>query len=188
MVLTLDSETSTRWRLLPGVALVAAFLSAPTQPLHAQGAGEADLKAALVYNFALFTEWETGETEAAGRPFTICYVGPEMAAAFASIAAKSIRARTIALRAIPTEGPYEGCGIAYWHDGNARRALPEKAGHGVLTIGIGAEFLQRGGMIEMHVEEARIVFSINAESARRAGMRFSSKLLRLAKNVTGMPQ
>lgn len=184
----MDGETSIRWRILPGVALLAAFLSAPMRPLHAESAGESDLKAALVYNFALFTERETREPETAGRPVTICYAGPEMATAFAPIAAKSIRARTIALRAIPTDGPFEGCGIAYWHDGNARRAFPEKAGHGVLTIGIGAEFLQRGGMIEMHVEEGRVVFSINAESARRAGLRFSSKLLRLAKNVTGMPQ
>lgn len=177
-----------RWRFLSGFALLAACLSAPLQPLRAQTAGETDLKAALVYNFALFTEWETGGAEPAGRSFTICYAGPEAAAAFAQIATKSIRTRPIVVRPIAAEGPYEGCQIAYWDGSNARRALPKNAGHGVLTIGTGAEFLQRGGMIEMHFEETRIVFSINAESARAAGLRFSSKLLRLAKNVVGATQ
>ncbi len=177
-----------RWRFLPGFALLAACLSAPLQPLRAQATGEADLKAALVYNFALFTEWETGGAESAGRSFTICYAGPETAAAFAQISAKSMRTRPIVVRPIAAEGPYDGCQVAYWDGSHARRALPRKAGHGVLTIGNGAEFLQHGGMIEIHLEERRVVFSINADSAKGAGLRFSSKLLRLAKNVVAGAQ
>lgn len=177
-----------RWRFLPGFALLAACLSAPLQPLRAQPAGEADLKAALVYNFALFTEWETGGGGSAGGSFTICYAGPETAAAFTQVATKLIRTRPIVVRPIAAEGPYEGCQVAYWDGHHARLALPRKAGYGVLTIGNGAEFLQRGGMIEMHFQETRVVFSINAESAKGAGLRFSSKLLRLAKNVVGGAQ
>ncbi len=179
---------TTRWRLLPGVSVLVACLSAPLQPVRAQAIVEADLKTALVYNFALFTEWVAGDPDSAERSFTICYAGTEMAEAFAQIAAKSIRSRTVLPRPIPVEGPYRGCQVVYWHDGNVRRALPEKAGHGVLTIGNGAEFLARGGMIEMHVEDSRVVFSINVESARVAGIRFSSKLLRLAKSVVGASQ
>jgi len=186
--LTLVRHPTIRWRFLPGFALLAACLSAPLQPLRAQSTDEADLKAALVYNFALFTEWETGGAEFAGRPFTICYAGPETAAAFAQVATKLIRSRPTVVRPIAVEGPYEGCQVVYWDGSHARRALPRKAGYGVLTIGNGAEFLQRGGMIEIHFEERRAVFSINAEAAKGAGLRFSSKLLRLAKNVAGGAQ
>jgi hypothetical protein len=143
---------------------------------------EADLKAALIFNFAQFTEWDEREPPSEARPFTICYAGAEMTAAFAQIAARSIRARKIVPRPIPAEGPYDGCQVVYWHQSNAR-AFPAKAGHGVLTIGNGVEFLLRGGMIETHVEDGRFVFSMNLESAQAAGLRFSSKLLRLAKGV-----
>jgi hypothetical protein len=173
---------------LPRRSLLAACLCVPLQALQAQGAGEADLKAALVYNFAQFTEWEEREPAAAGRPFTICYAGAEMTAAFAQIAARSIRERSVVPRPIPAEGPYEGCQVVYWHLSHAQRALPAKAGYGVLTVGNGVEFLARGGMIETHVEDSRFVFSINQESAHAAGLRFSSKLLRLAKGVLDKPR
>jgi hypothetical protein len=186
--LTLGKASPTRFPLLLRASLLAAGLSGPLQPLHAQGTVEADLKSALVYNFAQFTEWEARDPDPARRSFTICFAGAEMSNAFAQIASKSIGERRIAARPIPAEGPYDGCQVVYWHDGNLRRAQPGKAGQGVLTIGSGAEFIARGGMIEMHLEDARVVFSINVDSAREAGLRFSSKLLRLAKNVSGSAQ
>ena len=162
--------------------LLAACLCVPVQAPHAQVAAEADLKAALVFNFAQFTEW--GEREpGVGQPFTICYAGAEVAVAFDQIATRSIRGRAVVPRPIAAEGPYEGCQVVYWHAGNAQRTFPAKAGQGVLTIGNGVEFLSRGGMIETHVEGGRFVFSISLEPAQAAGLRFSSKLLRLAKGA-----
>jgi hypothetical protein len=174
-----------RWRLLLGVLLLATALCLPARAVRAQVAVEADLKAALVYNFALFTEWAPDAPGSSGSRFTICYVGTEVAAAFAQLADKQIRARTVVARSVAADGPFEGCQIVYWHDGIAKRASPGKPGPGVLTIGSGAGFLARGGMIELRVENARIVFSINPDSARAAGLLFSSKLLRLAANVSG---
>lgn len=184
----MQAAAKPRLRLRPGVPLLALLLSAPLQPLRAQTAAEADLKAALVYNFAQFTEWEAGAADAAGQAFTICYAATDMGAAFAQIAAKQMRGRAIVPRPVPAEGPYAGCQIVYWNESNVRRAVPGKAGPGVLTIGSGEEFLARGGIIESHVENARIVFSVNLEGARAAGLRFSSKLLRLAKNLADKPQ
>lgn len=186
--MTLDGIAKLRLHLRLGICLLTLLLLAPLQAPRAQSAAESDLKAALIFNFAQFTEWEAGVPEAAARAFTICYAATDMGAAFAQIAVKQMRGRAIVPRPIPADGPYAGCQIVYWNESNARRALPDKAGPGVLTIGSGEEFLARGGIIESHVENARIVFSINLESARVAGLRFSSQLLRLAKNVAGKPQ
>lgn len=186
--MTLDGTTKLRLRLRPGIVLCCLLLLAPLQALHAQLAAEADLKAALIYNFAQFAEWEAGAPDAAAQGFTICYSAPEMGAAFAQIAVKQMRGRAIVPRPIAAEGPYAGCQVVYWNESSVRRGSPGKAGPGVLTIGSGDEFLARGGIIESHVENARIVFSINLESARLAGLRFSSQLLRLAKNLAGKPQ
>lgn len=180
--MNLGKPSKTRWQLLSGNALLVAALCGPMQPLHAQVADEADLKAALIFNFAQFTEWDEREPPSEATSFTICYAGAEMTAAFVQIAARSIRARRIVARAIPAEGPYDGCQVMYWHQ-NSARASPAKAGHGVLTIGNGVEFLSRGGMIETHVEDGRFVFSMRPEAAQAAGLRFSSKLLRLAKGA-----
>lgn len=184
--MTLEGATLTRLRPPLGIALLIMLL-APPQPLRAQSAAEADLKAALVYNFAQYTEWEAGAPDAARQILTICYAAADMGEAFAQIATKQMRGRAIVARPIPAEGPYAGCQIVYWNESNVRRAVPGKAGRGVLTIGIGDEFLARGGMIESHVENARLVFSINLQSARAAGLEFSSKLLRLAKNLADKP-
>jgi hypothetical protein len=176
---------ATAARLRLRISLLALLLPAP---LYAQSAAEADLKAALVFNFAQYTEWEAGAPGAALPSFTICYAGAEMAEAFAQVATRQMRGREILPRPVAAEGPYAGCQVVYWTEGNVRRAVPGKAGPGVLTIGSGDGFLARGGIIESHIENARMVFSINQEAARVAGLRFSSKLLRLAKNLTDRAQ
>ncbi len=163
--------------------LIAGFLSCPLPVLYAQAAVEADLKAALVYNFVQFTEWVESNPDSAGAPFTICYVGEELSAAFVQVATRTIRDRGIVARPIAAEGPYDGCQVVYWHEVDTLRTRPVRTGPGVLTIGSGPEFISLGGMIEMQLEGTRIVFSINPDSASAAGLRFSSKLLRLAKNL-----
>jgi hypothetical protein len=63
--------------------------------------------------------------------------------------------------------------------------LDEVKGAPILTVGDGDAFASGGGMIGLFVEDGRMRFAINTEAAHRAGLRFSSKLLNLAKIVKG---
>jgi len=53
----------------------------------------------------------------------------------------------------------------------------------VLTVSEIENFAHRGGVIQLKKENNRIVFEINIEAARRAGLAMNSQLLKLAKIV-----
>jgi hypothetical protein len=56
-------------------------------------------------------------------------------------------------------------------------------GKPVLTVSEVPGFCERGGFINLKVIESAIRFEINAAAGERAGLRFSSKLLSLARIV-----
>ncbi len=53
----------------------------------------------------------------------------------------------------------------------------------VLLVGETNGFAELGGTIEFTLEENHVRFTINIDAANRSGLRFSSKLLALAKIV-----
>jgi hypothetical protein len=57
----------------------------------------------------------------------------------------------------------------------------------VLTIGEGGEFLRAGGLVRFYEAEGKVRFEINAEGAKDAKLRVSSKLLKLATIYTRDP-
>jgi hypothetical protein len=54
----------------------------------------------------------------------------------------------------------------------------------VLTVGETERFTQTGGMINFIMEGNKIRFEINDETAKKAGLKISSKLLSLALRPT----
>ena len=58
--------------------------------------------------------------------------------------------------------------------------LAAAAGHSVLTVGETPGFCQQGGMINLTMKNNRIRFEINPTAATQAGLKISSKLLKLA--------
>ncbi len=61
-------------------------------------------------------------------------------------------------------------------------------GQPVLTFGDVRGFVDRGGMVGFLRERDRIRFEINLDALRRAGLRMSSEVLRLAVRVLGAPE
>lgn len=174
-----------RPRSATGALLLLAALVGGGQAALAQGAAsEADLKAAIVFNFAQFTRWP-GDPPALKAPFTMCYAGDDVGRAFSQLASRALNNRPVEARRVPAEGPYAGCDLMYWSEGRAPRLIVVPAGSPLLTIGSGSDALQRGAMIQLQIENARLVFSVNVEPARAAGLQISSKLLRLARSVQG---
>lgn len=170
---------------ITAAALLLAALAVAGLPARAQvAASEADLRAAIVFNFAQFTRWPD-ELSPPRTPFTMCYAGADVGPAFSRLASRTLNNRPVEARRVPAEGPYTGCELMYWSDGRVPRVLMTPPGLALLTIGSGGDALQRGAMIQLQVENARLVFSVNIESARAAGLQISSRLLRLAKSVQG---
>jgi hypothetical protein len=83
-----------------------------------------------------------------------------------------------------------GCQILFV-PASERNRLPEVTaklrGQYVLVIGENDDFASSGGVIQFTLDQDRIRFLINTDAADRSGLKFSSKLLALAKIVRDSP-
>jgi hypothetical protein len=81
-----------------------------------------------------------------------------------------------------------GCQILFIASSEDKRVatiLAELDGNPVVTVGEADDFVAQGGIIRLFLEDNKIRFDINLEPADKAGLKISSRLLLLAKNVSG---
>jgi hypothetical protein len=67
--------------------------------------------------------------------------------------------------------------------GSLPRLLDTLVRQPVLTVGDTEGYGQRGVMVNFYLDQSRVRFEINLAAARRAGLRISSQLLKLARIV-----
>ncbi|HEX8613471.1 MAG TPA: YfiR family protein [Telluria sp.] len=164
------------------VLLLAASLLASSA--RADPVPEGAMKAAFVFNFTVFAEWP-GEVLADGAPISVCAnAGGALFGPLTRLRDKVVNGHRIAVRhagAAP-----RACHVLVlekidrerWHA--LRREL---AGAPVLTVSDDRVIGPDGVIIAMALIDERIVFDIDLERARAAGVILSSKLLRLARSV-----
>lgn len=153
------------------VLLAAAALTAAAQ------VPEAELKAAYIYNFAVFTTWPA-DSALQKAPFVVC-AGTDGAlwAGLQTLNGKPVNGRpwTASDLLHPKGGR---CDIAVL-SGGAERPASLPAGTLVVRNGAG----HGPAAITLVDDEEHIRFDIDTQEAARNGLRFSSRLLRLARNV-----
>jgi hypothetical protein len=167
------------------VVIIALVLSARDAP--AQDVTEGALKGAFLYNFASFTEWPA-EVLPPGSPIQACIVGDR---AVAAALERTARGRHLAGRPLvvktPSESTLQGCHLVYVAATSARSsasgAIISVAGSPVLTISDVDEFARSGGIAQFFVDRGKMRFRINLESAKRAQLQLSARLLSLAELV-----
>ncbi|WP_457391708.1 YfiR family protein [Roseateles sp. P5_E1] len=166
------------WRA--GCAILLGLLSA--QPAAAQSASPEALKAEVVYRLLMFVTWPA-DRELAGRPLQLCTVGEgRMDSALQSLAGRPIRHLTVDVRHQARADQLAGCHLLYLP--TPQPALrPVLADLPVLVISDVAVMLEQGAMINLQIEDGRIVFDVDLDAARRVGLAISTKLLRLARYV-----
>jgi hypothetical protein len=79
------------------------------------------------------------------------------------------------------------CNILFVGRGQAGRAdqlLAAVRNSHVLTVGDSTDFLARGGVVTFVTEGDRVRFDVNVTEAQKAGLRISSRLLRVARRVS----
>jgi hypothetical protein len=165
--------------------LICTGLMLPFQ-VSAQQVPEYDLKAAFVYNFALFTNWPPG-TSFEGNSLNLCFhPSSPLRDAFAGLTGKLVNGRKIVLRQPVTTDEFAACHVLFtgsvdrdrWPQ--VRQAL---AGAAVLTVSDDEEIGHAGSIVTLVMEGQRVVFDIDLQAARPTRLVLSSKLLRLARKV-----
>ena len=165
---------------LGGVGLGGVAWAAEAEPSR-----EYRIKAAFIYNFAKFTRWPAGSFSDDEASLDFCMYGEDrFGGAFDAVAGNTIRGRRVAVRRIATIEASAGCHLLFISASEAGRLtgiLAVLSDRPVLTVADMPDFARAGGIINLKTtEENRLRFEINTGTARRAGLRFSSKLLSLA--------
>jgi hypothetical protein len=166
--------------------LVLALLAGAADGARAQAATEAELKAAYLFNFALFVEWPDR-----GQPtFTICQYGADTLGAGAhALARRTLHGKAITVRKA-ADNEFTGCDLLYIASSEKSRIRALTAslrGMNILTVSDAPGAAKEGATIGLTVEDKRIVFEVNVAEARKSNLVISAKLLDLARSVVGAP-
>ena len=171
------------------IAFVAAVTLAPLPARaddHAAHEREYLIKAAFLYNFARFTQWPDSAFAADG--LRICVLGDDpFGAALDSIAGKTIRGREVRVERVTDDAAAQRCQVLFVsasEGGRLAEVIGAIEGLPILTIADMPDFATSGGIINLKTVENKIRFEINITAAERAGLRFSSKVLKLADLVS----
>lgn len=143
-----------------------------------------------MFNFAKFIEWPQGAFAGPQSPFTICVFGkdPFGSSLDEALANKTVGDRPISIQRPKDKMELKHCQIVFFsrtETEHIAEILGTLQGSNVLLVGESEGFAESGGMIEFTLEQGRVRFSINPDAAEHANLRFSSKLLALAKIVHG---
>ena len=176
------------WSVLALLAAGALFSASNSQRIAAEetfAPTAPEVMAAMIYNFALFIDWPTTESEAKQSPFVIGVFGEDPIEIFLENSAKveTLQRRRVQIRHLATVNDVKSCRILVVSR-SQKKQLPEildaLRGEPTLTVGDIDDFAQLGGMIAFKREGGRIRFQINSDAATRGGLKISSKLLHLA--------
>ena len=167
------------------VLLLAAFGTA-----RAEVASEYDVKAAFLYNFTKFVEWPPPAL-AERKDFQLCVLGEDpFGGSLDVVKGERVAGRRISLLSTPKLAEAEGCQILFISRSERARMpqiLQDLGNAPVLTVADTDGFLDHGGIINFLLEGSKVRFEINQQAAQRAGIKISSKLLRLAVVPKGSP-
>ena len=166
------------------ITLVIILPLTLSQLSTAQSPTKTEIEAVFIYKFLNFIEWpETGDTDS----FTICTIGnSDMNSAINMIEQKDHKGMKIKLRKKVQENDINNCRVIFFGevDNNYfKNTINFSTENSILTIGDKNGFIESGGMINFIFDDNRVNFEINQKNADRAGLKISSKLLRLAKKV-----
>jgi len=153
---------------------------------------EHELKAAFLYNFTKFVEWPPDRFADTNAPLVLGIAGDSPCRAELELIAKDRKSNGRALVIKPLQSAREVKDVhmlfvSASEDSRLDEWLASARGAAVLTAGESAQFLKRGGMINLFLEGEKIRFEINMEPADAVGLKVSAQLQKLAKAIRRKP-
>jgi YfiR/HmsC-like len=201
----LNGKGQSLWRLRPGTSpqggrrasktiiaamliTITAFGGSPVVWAQANPPSEYELKAVFLFNFAKFIDWPPNSFGSPQSPFTICILGKDP---FGQVLDDKLQGKTVgdrhpAVQRLKDKAEARRCQMLFVSSSESPhlgQILESLQGANVLLVGETNGFAASGGTIEFTLEDSHVRFTINTDSADRAGLKFSAKLLTLAKIV-----
>lgn len=145
-------------------------------------------KAAIVYHTVQFTEWPAAAFANEKSPIVVGLVGTDVFKGLLEQAVKDKTAwgRPILFKHFPSADKIEPCHVLYVSTSEKDRlgdVFQKVQGKHTLTVSDIDPFIPAGGMMRLMILENRPRFEIRLKPATQAGLKISSKLLKLAVKV-----
>ena len=142
---------------------------------------EDKIKAGYIYNFAKLVTWPQTESSL----FKICIMDGDIYEAASTLTGKDIHGKRVEVKKITaSESVNTECMIIFiTKSANMEEVLETVKGLPILTLADTINFVSKGGIIEMFVENNKIRFSINEKSAIENDLQISPRLSGLANIV-----
>ena len=177
-------------RLAGALLLAVAFAIAPIAgpgAARAAGPSEYEVKAAFLYNFTKFVEWPPPAFAEGNGALRLCVLGDDPFGRSLNAAVgegEEVEGHKLIVMRADTLARAGGCQVLFVSR-SERERLPQilapLKSSPVLTVGDTKGFLDQGGIVNFILEGSKVRFEINPAAAEQAGLKISSKLLRLAR-------
>ena len=163
---------------------VPVLLALPIAHSYAQISSEQQIKAAFLVNFLKYIEWPSTTTST-----TICLFGrDQLGPLLTSYEGRSIAGKELRIRHINGPDQIADCQLVYVPDTEEARfgaVLRWVENQPALTVSDAEFFTHQGGGIALVRAEGRLQFDVNTNALSRAGLKPSSQMMRLARQVIG---
>ena len=149
---------------------------------------EYHVKAAFLYNFAKFVEWPEEAFRGPNDPITIGILGKDPFGSYLdrTIKNKTVKGRNLVVKRFEKANDLQACHILFISASEQKRlsqVLNKLNNWNVLTVSDIESFSRVGGMVNLIREGNKVRFEINVDAAKRAGLKISSHVLKLANIV-----
>lgn len=145
------------------------------------------IKAAILYNLAVFATWPDTAFSAADAPLRVCILGRNpFGPALESLHGKRIGARKLVTAEIADIENAPACHVLFVGASEQERLdtiIDAVSQWPVLTVAEFSQFTTAGGIVGLTEVDNRSRLEVNVGAADLAGVKLSSKLLRLAVTV-----
>ena len=166
------------------VGIVSAVSAQQAKPEEYQ------VKAVYLYNFGRFIEWPASAVK--DDSFDICVLGrdPFGPVLDTTVAGEMIDSHKLTARRMTSVQAAKGCRILFISSSEAMRVkdiLNSADTAGILTVSDMPGFTGSGGIIQFVLKENKVRFEVNLDAADKAGLTFSSQLLKVATDIRKSP-
>lgn len=165
------------------MGFLVSHLCIPAMVAQIREPTEFELKAAIIYNFALFTEWPV----LPDNHFTFCIYGLDLfGSAIDALTDYTLLNRSIKIQRVHQFENIADCHLLYISSlelEEVESLITITRNYPILTIVDQLETGNYNPVIRLWVEHKKISFDINLSSAKNSGLHISTKLLRLARQV-----
>ena len=179
----------------PLMALLSALLVALAAPAVALAQDDAAavlerrVKAALLYRFVNYVDWQEAVQLRPNAPFTIAIVGADaLANELAEVAAtRTVLNRPLVVRKVRANDIPRDAQVVFIGKGESSQlaALVRSVPSNVLIVTESDDALQHGSIINFTIVEGQVRFVVSLDAARRRNVHLSSRLLSVAHHVLG---